>query len=119
MLRTCSLVPGAQLFGKGLCQQRLIVPLFNKVQGKWKIVFANYGAAIESNTGTRVLRREADSDNMLESLRSDRVHRIGNEWFPISHAGEDRQLHRSRWFVCPQESPACERGGTNQRAAMP
>ena len=65
---------GAQVFGEGFGQERLVVPLVHEIESERQgcvrslIAGTTAVARIESDAGARILRSEADGDDTLESF---------------------------------------------------
>ena len=69
MLRRRPCPAGAKLLGKGLDQQRMIVPFLDKIDGKRRVV-AEQHLLVESDAGAGIVRRQADCDALLDVRQS-------------------------------------------------
>src|SRR5208283_1769985 len=108
----------AQFFGECFGEQRLIVPLLDKIDLEKKISVAHNRAAVKSNAGARILWRETDGDDALVALAREGLHYIADEGLPVAHTDEDRHLQSLRQLIGLQKSPAGEGRETDQRIAM-
>src|SRR5664279_4316320 len=95
----------------------MVMPTFDKIDGERNLLIGK-GLFVESNAGTRVLRRQTDGHCMLDTIARHLLQGVGDKWVPVAHTDIGRKTSFALHSIRLTNGMAGKRRAANQRIAM-